>query len=495
MDRDGLSARRGGCGTGVAGRRRWGEETGVNRNAAKAVVRKPAMNLAVPAWRATLEQAMRAHQADDLDTAGRLYREVLERYAAQPDALHYLGVLEHQRGHSERAVELIRAALKIIPNHPDAHNNLGNIHKECERPVEAEACYRRALECAPTHHHALGNLAVALELQERLDEAFETYTLQVQRAPRDARAHYLLGLFLRNHAQGAEHVEQAAGCFRRAYELDPRLLRALESQGMALYALKRHDQARQVYRDWLAREPDNPVPRHMLAACGGAAAPPRAGDDYVREVFDRFADSFDEQLLHNLDYRAPQVLADALAAVLPPPSAALDVLDAGCGTGLCAPLLRPYARHLAGVDLSGGMVAKARQRGGYDELAVAELTAFLQESPACCDVVLSADTLVYFGELAAVLAAAHAALRPGGWLVFSLEAGDDDADVAELTSSGRYRHGRRYVERVLREAGFADARIAADSLRKEGGQPVASWVVLARRPDAAATPASGGTPR
>jgi predicted TPR repeat methyltransferase len=158
-------------------------------------------------------------------------------------------------------------------------------------------------------------------------------------------------------------------------------------------------------------------------------------------------------------------------------------------------LLRPYARHLAGVDLSGGMVAKARQRGGYDELAVAELTAFLQESPACCDVVLSADTLVYFGELAAVLAAAHAALRPGGWLAFSLEAGDDDADVAELTSSGRYRHGRRYVERVLREAGFADARIAADSLRKEGGQPVASWVVLARRPDAAATPASGGTPR
>jgi predicted TPR repeat methyltransferase len=466
----------------------------VNRNAAKVVVREPAVNVAAPAWRAVLERAMRAHQADDLDTAERLYREVLERHAAQPDALHYLGVLEHQRGHGDRAVELILAALKITPDHPDAHNNLGNVHKECGRPVEAEACYRRALACAPAHHNALGNLAVALELQERLDEAFEAYSQLVHRSPRDARAHYLLGLFLRNHAQHAEHVEQAATCFRQAFELDPRQLRALESLGMTLYALKRHDEAKQVYQDWLAREPDDPVPRHMLAACGGAEAPPRADDAYVRAVFDGFADSFDEQLLQNLDYRAPQVLADALAAVLPPASASLDVLDAGCGTGLCAPLLRPHARSLVGVDLSGGMVAKARQRGGYDELAVAELTRFLQEHPARYDVVLSADTLVYFGDLSPVLAAAHAALRPGGWLGFSLEVGKGDADVAELTSSGRYRHGRRYVERVLREAGFADARIAADSLRKEGGQPVASWVVLARRlvPAAPATARSGG---
>jgi predicted TPR repeat methyltransferase len=33
---------------------------------------------------------------------------------------------------------------------------------------------------------------------------------------------------------------------------------------------------------------------------------------------------------------------------------------------------------LCGVDLSAGMVGKARQRGCYDELAVAELVQYLQ---------------------------------------------------------------------------------------------------------------------
>src|SRR3546814_15733006 len=81
----------------------------------------------------------------------------------------------------------------------------------------------------------------------------------------------------------------------------------------------------------------------MLAACGGADAPSRADDAYVRDVFDGFADRFDEQLLHNLGYRAPQVLVEALGRVLGEPVAALSVLDAGCGTGPCAPLLRTWA--------------------------------------------------------------------------------------------------------------------------------------------------------
>ena len=453
----------------------------MNRDSAQVVVRPSAARMAAPDWRALLQQAMQAHQADDLDTAERLYREVLELRVAQPDALHYLGVLCHQCGRSDEGVELIRTALQVTPKHPDAHNNLGNIHKECGRLREAEACYRKALECGPQHHNALSNLAVVLEAQERPQEAFEAYEKLLRQAPRYAQGHYLLGLFLRNHAQNLEHIEQSVARFREAYALEPRFVQALEALSVSLYVLGRTDEAVQVYRDWVAREPDNPIPRHMLAACGGADAPVRAGDAYVRDIFDRFADSFDEQLLHNLDYRAPQVLVDVLGTVLPAPDAALDVLDAGCGTGLCAPLLRPYARRLVGVDLSGGMVEKARQRGGYDALDVAELTAYLQQQPGAWDVVLSADTLVYFGELGTVLAAAHAALRPGGWLAFSLEAEEGDEDRVTLTASGRYRHSRAHALHALAQAGFGDVRIVEDSLRKEFGQPVRSWVVLARR--------------
>ncbi|AIF48228.1 methyltransferase [Dyella japonica A8] len=441
----------------------------------------------MPDYRDTLREAMEAHRANQLDRAEQLYRAVLERHATQPDALHYLGVLQHQRGLSDEGATLIQASLRVTPKHPDAHNNLGNIHKECGRLKEAEACYRQALTCSPGHHHAQNNLAIVLEAQERPEEAFLAYARLLEIAPEYAQGHYLLGLFLRNYAQNIEHVEQSVECFRMAYALDDRNLRALEGMGISLYALNRREEAAQVYRDWLGREPDNPIPRHMLASCGGAETPPRADDAYVRNVFDGFADSFDEQLLKNLGYRAPQVLMETMAAVLNGPNATLHVLDAGCGTGLCGPLLSPYAAHLVGVDLSPGMVEKARARGGYDELAVAELTAYLERHPQQYDLVLSADTLVYFGDLQQVVAAAHAALRPGGWLGFTLEALealDAADDRVELTPSGRYRHSRRHVQRVLDDAGFTDARIEGDVLRREGGQPVRGWVVRARRASA-----------
>jgi len=437
--------------------------------------------LAAADYRAVLKQAMQAHQADDLDTAERLYSEVLDLRAGQPDAMHYLGVLCHQRGRSEEGVRLIEAALKITPKHPDAHNNLGNIHKEGGRFTDAERCYRKALHCGPKHYNAQNNLAVVLEAQERLEEAFEAYAKLLQQAPKFAQGHYLMGTFLRNHAQNMQHVEQSVECFRTAHALDPRNTRALEGLGVSLYALNRYEAAAQVYRDWLAREPEHPVARHMLAACGGAEVPSRADDAYVRNVFDKFADSFDEQLLKNLSYRAPQVLATALGEVLPGATAELDVLDAGCGTGLCSPLLRPYAKHLVGVDLSGGMVDKARLRGGYDELEVAELTGYLQAHPAAYDVVFSADTLIYFGELKNVLDAAYAALRPCGWLAFTVETAEGEDARVDLSPSGRYQHTRCYVERALASAGFTRMQIGTDTLRKECGQPVVGWVVLAQR--------------
>lgn len=450
----------------------------MGKGPAKANVRQ---STSATDYRSVLNRAIQSHQSGDLDTAERLYNDVLERRAGQPDALHYLGVLCHQRGRSDEGVRLIEAALNITPRHPDAHNNLGNIHKECGRFSDAERCYRKALACGPQHYNAQNNLAVVLEAQERPEEAFAAYAKLLQQAPKFAQGYYLMGMFLRNQAQRIEHVEQSVECFRTAYALDSRNVRALESLGMSLYALHRLEEAAQVYRNWLAREPEHPVPRHMLAACGAAEAPSRAADDYVREVFDAFADSFDEQLLKNLNYRAPQVLADALGGVLPGAAGNFDILDAGCGTGLCAPLLRPYAKRLVGVDLSGGMVDKARLRGGYDVLEVAELTAYLQAHPDTCDIVFSADTLVYFGELREVLAAAHTALRPGGWLAFTVEAAEGDDDRVDLSASGRYQHTRRYLERVLAATGFSQASICPDTLRKEGGQPVAGWVVLVRR--------------
>ena len=45
-----------------------------------------------------LRQAVEVHQSGQLDAAEASYRKVLHMRAGQPDALHFLGVLCHQRG-------------------------------------------------------------------------------------------------------------------------------------------------------------------------------------------------------------------------------------------------------------------------------------------------------------------------------------------------------------------------------------------------------------
>jgi predicted TPR repeat methyltransferase len=185
-------------------------------------------------------------------------------------------------------------------------------------------------------------------------------------------------------------------------------------------------------------------------------------------------------------YRAPALVAEMLADSEPSASECLEVLDAGCGTGLCGPLVAPYARRLVGVDLSARMLAHARERNVYDELVQAELTAYVGEFTEAFDVIVSADTLVYFGSLDGVVAAAATALRPGGRLIFTVEellvAGSQAA--YSISANGRYRHTTRYLHRVLADANLRPAIVQAE-LRLEAGDPVPGLVVRATKPAAA----------
>ena len=215
----------------------------------------------------------------------------------------------------------------------------------------------------------------------------------------------------------------------------------------------------------------------MRAACTGRDVPARASNGFVERTFDSFASSFESKLEH-LSYRAPALVAAMLENSGLEPSQQLDVLDAGCGTGLCGPLLGPYARRLTGVDLSEGMLALAKEKHVYDALIKGELTEYMRDHSAAFDVIVSADTLVYFGDLGCVVAAAAAALRPNGLFIFTLEhAVGAVPDVNwRLELHGRYAHARAYVERVLTAAGL-QPWIASAELRMESGAPVAGLVI------------------
>lgn len=419
--------------------------------------------------------ALKFHQGGTLDGAEMLYKKIVEAAPDHLNALHFFGVLCHQQNRQEEAAVLIERIIEIDPNNADAHNNLGNVFEGLRRAGDAEACYRKAIALMPDHAPALNNLGVVLMARNAAEEALGVYGRAVEISPETADYRYNLA----NALKKCGRIDAAVSAYQKAVDLEPNRFDALQGLSRMLIDANRIDEAVQVFNAWLDKDPGNPTALYMQAACKGEGAPDRAPDAYVQKIFDNMADGFDSHLQGNLDYRAPQLLIEALATALPAPDGSLDILDAGCGTGLCGPLLKPFARKLVGVDLSAGMLTRARGVDAYDELVKAELTDFLNSQSNAFDLIASADTLCYFGDLEPVLKGFAGALKYGGVLAFTLEDAGQGRQDWKLNQHGRYAHTREYVERVLRSAGCTIQSIASVILRKEGGQPVRGYSTVA----------------
>lgn len=439
-----------------------------------------------------LQRAIAYHRQGQLTHASAAYREVLSRDPDQADALQLLGVVSYQLGDVEHAIEGIECSLALNPRQPGAYQNLGRIYAETAQTDKAIASFHKLLELNEenaTAHCSLGHL---LSKSDRHLEALEHYERALALAPDTHEFRVHRGLTLEH----LHRLEQAATDTRRVIDDDKPTVSRYLMLGRILRKAGRLQEASAAYRGALGLAPDHAVAQHMLAACGGQAMPERASDAFVRETFDGFQRDFDA-CLDQLQYRVPALVAERLAQLLPRPGGNLTVLDLGCGTGLCGPLLRPFAAAIDGVDLSPKMLAAARAREVYDDLHEAELTAFLRDCGRQYDVIVAADTFLYLGNLAEAMHGAAAALRDGGLLLFSVEqlvaseaAGQPrvpgDAHSAReagyrLLDSGRYAHSAVYLRDCVAGAGLKLLALDTERLRLEGGQPVIGFIVTARK--------------
>ncbi|MCL4205420.1 MAG: tetratricopeptide repeat protein [Pirellulaceae bacterium] len=417
-----------------------------------------------------------------------LLRDAVQAYqqaiALRPDyaKAHFnLGNVLFDLGQLSDAAGCYRQALDADPGHPDAaalYNLARTLHRQGQASL-AIPFYRKALQFQPRFHSAYGELGMALLETGKPQEAIRCHQRALELDPDEPAAHFYSGRTLLTLLQ----FDAAEAAFRRTLELDPQSNDAYRALGQVLDASGRQSELPALAEAWLRARPGDPEAIHYQTAWTGSETPRRASDDFVRATFDGFAEDFDA-IVQTLNYRVPQLLHDALSASLESRGATLAILDAGCGTGLCGPLLRGWAARLVGVDLSAGMLDRARRRQTYDELVEGELTAYLQQSPEAFDVIVSADTLVYFGDLDPVLSAAAEALKADGCLAFTLEiltAAEPDAAYG-LQSHGRFSHSEDYVRGRLSAHGLEVDKFERVILRAEGGRDVHGLLVLANKP-------------
>ena len=206
--------------------------------------------------------------------------------------------------------------------------------------------------------------------------------------------------------------------------------------------------------------------------------PPAA---YVRGLFDQYAPRFEKHLVQKLSYRGPDLIAQLLGRFgVTASDARTHAMDLGCGTGLCAPILRPLAQHLSGVDIAPAMVAIAQKRAIYDRLEVGDIDAVLELEPdASVDLLVAADVFIYVGDLERNFRESARVLKPGGLYAFTTQSQNDGTYT--LGADMRYTHSVVYLVEQAAKHGMT-ARIIEDaSARKDQGVPVPGSAILLQK--------------
>ena len=348
-----------------------------------------------------------------------------------PEAItiwNLIGASQAQLGQLNQAVSAFNRVIDIRPDHADAYNNLGNVLKNQGKLGASIRAYNKAIAINPNHASAFNNMGVALQKQGKLQDA--------------VKAH------------------------QKAVDIKPDYTDAYNNLAVALQELGKLEEAIAEYTKLLKLQPYYPSARHNLAALKGETTE-KAPKEYVENLFDKFADSFEKTLTLDLEYDMPTSIVEALFKTSPTHLQGA-VLDLGCGTGLVGEKARMYCDYLEGIDIADGMLKQARLKNIYDKLSHIEIIEYLTNEKLKFDYFISADVFVYMGDLREVFHLIKVRNSKPCELAFSTE--HTEIDGFHLLQTGRYAHSKSYIEALCSELKITISHFSTLKLRKEQGK-------------------------
>ena len=183
------------------------------------------------------ENALKAHQSNDLTQAEALYKEILLKEPNHSLSLHQLGLIKHQTGESADAVKLIKNAIAIDSANPVYHFNLGIILKELGAFDEAIVCLETTIALKPDYVEAYYNLGALFQLRSDIERAEISYKKTIELSPSHVSALNNLGIIFGYRGMIAEAKE----CYEKAIVTNPEMTRAYYNL-VHLYKVSRGDE-------------------------------------------------------------------------------------------------------------------------------------------------------------------------------------------------------------------------------------------------------------
>ncbi len=275
----------------------------------------------------------------------------------------------------------------------------------------------------------------------------------------------------------------AADLMAQAAELEPGFASAWFALGDLREQLGERDEAVAAYLRARDTDPDDRHGAKLRLMRLGVEDLSTMPPGYVRALFDQYAPRFDKTLVQDLDYCGPEVLLKAVLAARHAaklPAYFGRAIDLGCGTGLAAREFASLVDEFVGIDLSPGMIERARATGIYARLNIIDMLHGLRgEADASANLVMAADAFVYVPDLEELLREAARVLRSQGLLAFTVETHAGEGVI--LGQGLRYAHAADYLRGAVGGAGLTLCAITPASTRTEAGDPVPGLVVTASK--------------
>jgi predicted TPR repeat methyltransferase len=478
-----------------------------------------------------LESGVYFHSAGDFSKAEIIYTRILAKHPAHIETLNLKGILMRDSKKHALAAKLFQEAIGIEPSRYDFHFNLAEVYRIENKLEEAIKHYSSSISLNPSFYEAVYNRALCflktdceekaiyefknslsikvdadavlnlislLISNQKLEEAKEV--CKKYRYLKHPRIFNLMGYIyksLGNYNQAESYLikafeldrenvdilnnlsllfkktgklKEAAEMLEKACLLSPK--KAFLHYNLAgIYNLSgEKDQAAKHYEISLEYDPNNGSALHMLNAIRGNKTD-SAPEEYIGNLFDLYASSFEDDLVNNLQYNIPNKLA-AFTREIYPDKKFRHALDAGCGTGLCAVAFQNKADQIIGIDLSAEMVKKASEKNLYNQLFTGEVTktmTSLNSLNSKLDLIIAADVFIYLGNLNPFFEASSTLLEKNGLLVFSVE---NCEESFQLQQSGRYAHSHPYLEDLSETHNFKIIASRNTQIRKDMG----TWI-------------------
>ncbi|MBF0357846.1 MAG: tetratricopeptide repeat protein [Magnetococcales bacterium] len=337
-------------------------------------------------------------------------------------------------GRHDLAAEQFQQAINVNNSIAKLHFNLGTSLLPLGRKEEAIACYKKAISLDPNLPEFHYNLANIFKEIKRFNDAAAYYKQAISIQPNYIDAYFHLGSTLTEN----EQFDEAINCFQKL----------------------------------LTIKPGFPAAQHLLNALTGNTSD-SAPREYVKGVFNSYADNFENHLVKTLEYKTPSLINEAILNFAGLEKRFKNVLDVGCGTGLMGVEVRDISEKLIGIDLSENMVGLAEKKGVYDELHVDDIIDRMQSLDVSFDLIIASDVFVYIGDLSQVFYCANKCLTNSSLFVFSTEHTENQEFIIQNT--GRYAHSKNYIFSVAEKSGFHVEYFTNTKLRKHKTEN--NWII------------------